>query len=134
MCRQVNAEQTQARERAVDGYRVFARQYMQIDLQAGGVRELDVRSRALQELHNQLRGLFQATAEKLALRAFEGQAECQLVLTPPVPLIQQRDARRKIRARRRIGRRRLRLSPGTQVDRRDLRFLVPVDQQSRRPD
>jgi hypothetical protein len=40
--RQVNAEQAQARERAVDGLRVFALQYMQIDLQAGGVRELDV--------------------------------------------------------------------------------------------
>ena len=42
VCRQVNAEQAQARERAVDGLRVLARQYMQIDLQAGGVRELDV--------------------------------------------------------------------------------------------
>ena len=34
---------------------------------------------------------------------------------------------------RRIGRRRLGLSPGTQVDRRHLRFLVPVDQQCRAP-
>ncbi len=33
-----------------------------------------------------------------------------------------------MRARRRIGRRRLGLSPGTQVDRRHPRFLVPVDQ------
>jgi hypothetical protein len=42
VCRQVNAEPTQAHERGVDGDRVFARQFMLIDLQAGGIRELDV--------------------------------------------------------------------------------------------
>ena len=60
---------------------------MQIDLQARGVCKLDVGSRALQQLHNLLRGLFLVTAEKLALRTFEGQAERQLVLAFPVPLI-----------------------------------------------
>ncbi len=55
------------------------------------------------------------------------------MLGAPVPFVQQRNAGRKIRARRRIGRRRLGLSSGTQIDRRHLRFLVPVDQPSSAP-
>ena len=91
-------------------------------------RLVDFRRPALQQLPNQLLGLLEVTAQKLALRAFEPQAERQLVLAAPVPFVQQRHAGRKIHARRRIGRRRLGLSPGTQIDRRHLRFLVPVDQ------
>ena len=48
-------------------------------------------------------------------------------------LVQQRDARRKIRARRRISRRRPRLSSGMQVECRDVRFLRSVDQQRGTP-
>jgi hypothetical protein len=80
-----------------------------------------------------LLGFFEVAAQKLALRAFEPQAERQLVLAAPVPFVQQRHAGRKILARRRIGRRRLGLSPGTQVDRRHLRFLVAIDQQCGAP-
>ena len=46
----------------------------------------------------------------------------------PVSFVQQRHAGARYTQRRRIGRRRLGLSPGTQVDRRHLRLLVPVDQ------
>src|SRR6478672_9680469 len=62
VCRQVNAKQAQAIKRAIDGLRIFALQYMQLDLQAGGVRELNVRSAALQQLYDQLLGFFEVTA------------------------------------------------------------------------
>ena len=75
-----------------------------------------------------LLGRRELSRQKLALRAFEPQAERQFVLAAPVAFVQQRHAGREIDARRRIGRRRLGLSPGTQIDRRHLRFLVPVDQ------
>ena len=52
----------------------------------------------------------------------------QFVLAAPVAVVEQRHAGRQIHARRRIGRRRLGLSPGAQIDRRHLHFLVPVDQ------
>ena len=55
--------------------------------------------------------------------------EHQCVLAVPVPFVEQAHGGRKIHARRRVGRRRLGLSPGTKVDRRDSRFLVLVDQQ-----
>ncbi len=70
VCRQVNAEPAQAGERTVDGLRVFALQYMLIDLQAGGVRDLDVGSPAPKQLPNELVSPFEVTAQKLALRTF----------------------------------------------------------------
>jgi hypothetical protein len=133
VCGQVNAEQAKTRERAVDGLRGFALHNMQIDLQAGGVRELHGRSSALEQLHNQLVGFFEITAQDLALRAFEPQAECQLMVAAPVPFVQQCHAGRKIHARRRIRRGRLGLAPGTQVDRRYLGFLVEINQQRGAP-
>ena len=78
-------------------------------------------------------GYVEITAQKLALRAFEPQAKRQFVLAAPVPFLEQRHAGRKIHARGRIGRRRLGLSPGAQVDRRHLRFLVPIDKQCSTP-
>ena len=128
VCRQVDAEQAQARERAGHGLLVFRLHDMEQDLQVVDGRLVDFRRRALQQLRNQLLGFVEVTAQKLALRAFEPQAEHQFVLAAPVAFVEQRHAGRKIRARRRIGRRRLGLSPGTQIDRRHLRFLVPVDQ------
>ena len=88
VCRQVNAEQAQARERAVDGLRVFPLHDMELDLQAVGGRDVDVRRPAPQQLPNQLLGLLEVTGQKLALRAFEPQAERQLVLAAPVPFVQ----------------------------------------------
>ena len=134
VCRDVDAEQAQARERAVDGLRVFRLHDMELDLEMIDGRLVDFRRPALQQLHNHLLGLFEVAGQKLALRAFEPQAEHQFVLAAPVAFVQQRHAGRKIHARRRIGRRRLGLSPGTQIDRRHLRFLVAVDQAARRPD
>ncbi len=51
----------------------------------------------------------------------------------PVAFVEQGHAGHEIDARGRIGRRRLGLSPGAQLDRRHLRFLVPVDQQRGAP-
>ncbi len=128
VCRQVNAEQAQARKRAGHRLLVFRLHDMKLELHAVDGRLVDFRGAALQQPHDQLLGFSEVTAQKLALRAFEPQAERQRVLAAPVPFVQQRHAGRKIRARRRIGRRRLGLSPGAQLDRRHLRFLVPVDQ------
>src|ERR1700691_5199863 len=58
---------------------------MEPDLQLVDGRLVDFRRSALQQLHNQLLGFFEVTAQKLALRAFEPQAERQLVLAAPGP-------------------------------------------------
>ena len=59
---------------------------MQMDLQTVDGRLIERRSSALQQLHNQLLGFFEVTAQKLALRAFEPQAERQLVAGCPSPV------------------------------------------------
>ena len=101
---------------------------MKPHLQVVDGRLVGFRRPAPQQLHDQLLGRFEVTAQKLALRAFEPHAERQLVLVAPIPFVQQRHAGRKIVTRRRIGRRSFGLSPSSQIDRRHLRFLAPVDQ------
>jgi hypothetical protein len=128
VCRQVNAEQAEARERGGQSLLEFRLHDMEPDLQVVDGRLVDFRRSALQQLHNQLLGFFEVTAQKLALRSFEPQAEHQLVLAVPVSIVEQGHGCHEIDARGRIGRRRLGLSPGTQVDRRHLRFFFPVDQ------
>ena len=51
----------------------------------------------------------------------------------PVAFVEQGHASHQIDACGRIGRRRLGFSPGAQLDRRHLRFLVSVDQQRGAP-
>ncbi len=101
---------------------------MEQRLQVVGGRPVDFRRPALQQLPNQLLGFVEATAQKLALRTFEPKAEHYFVPAVPIHFVEQCHAVCKIHARRRIGRRRLGLSPGAQVDRCHLRFFVTLDQ------
>src|ERR1700688_3842994 len=52
-------------------------------------RPIDFRSRALQQLPNQLLRGFEVTANKLTLRAFEPQAEHQFVAAAPISFVEQ---------------------------------------------
>ncbi len=99
MCWKVDAEQAQGRERAVHSLLVFRLHGMQPDLHVVDGRLVDFRYSALQQLPNQLPGSVEVTAQVFALRAFEPQAERQLVLAAPVPFVQQRHTGRKICAR-----------------------------------
>ncbi len=89
---------------------------------------VDFRRGTLQQLLDQLPGCVEVTSQKLAFRTFQPQAKRQLVLIAPVPFVQQRHAGRKILARRRIGRGRFGLSPGSQVNCGYMYFLVVIDQ------
>src|SRR5713101_7231234 len=106
---------------------------MQLDLEMVDGRLVDFGRSALQQLPNQVLGAFEVTELKLALRTFERQAKCQLVLAAPVAFLQERHASRKIRARRCICRGRFGLSTGTKIDRRNTYFLVVIDQQCGTP-
>ena len=72
---------------------------MEPDLQMVDGGLVDFRRGARQQLLDQLPGCVEVTGQKLAFRTFEPQAERQLVLTAPVPFVQQRHAGRKILAR-----------------------------------
>src|SRR3979490_1555830 len=100
---------------------------MQMNLETVGRRFVDSRRTSSNQLPNQPLGFVEVPAQKSTPRAFKTQGECELVLTWIVQAVTayQRHAGRKMNGRRHIGRRRLGLSSGTQVDLRHLRFFVP---------
>jgi len=75
MCRDVNAEQAQARESAGHGLFVLRLDGVEQDLQVVDGGLVDFRRPALQQLRGQLLGCVEVTGQKLALRAFEPQTE-----------------------------------------------------------
>jgi hypothetical protein len=133
VCRDIDVEQPQAGQCAVHCLGIFGLHDMEQDLQVVDSRLVDFRHSALQQLHNQLLCISEVTAQKLALRAFQTQAEHQVVMARPVPFIEQRHPGREIHTCRRIGGRCLRLSRCTQIDRSRLHFLVLVDEQCQSP-